>query len=59
MQNSLIISNTKQGQSADNHHKTFEMLYDTYAPKAFGFIVRHTKDKQKAEEYLTNVFLKV
>jgi len=58
MQNSKTVSNTMPGQT-DNHHKTFELLYDTYAPKAFGFIVRHTKDKKKAEEYLTNVFLKV
>ena len=59
MRNSLTTSNIKPGQSTDNHHKTFELLYDKFAPKAFGFIVRHTKDKQKAEEYLTNVFLKV
>ncbi len=59
MRNSLTISNTKPEQSTDNHRKTFELLYDTYALKAFGFIVRHTNDKQKAEEYLTNVFLKV
>ncbi len=59
MPNFQTITNTKPGQSTDNHHKNFELLYDKYAPKAFGFIVRHTKDKQKAEEYLTDVFLKV
>ncbi len=43
----------------EHEYHTFELLYDTYAPKAFGFIVSRTNNKEKAEEYLTSVFLKV
>ena len=43
----------------DNYRTHFEWLYDNYAPKAFGFITKHTDTKEQAEEYMMNVFLKV
>lgn len=42
-----------------DHLATFEKLYDNYAPKAYGFIINHTKSKDQAEKYMMNVFLKV
>ena len=42
-----------------NDRNNFEWLYDKFAPKAYGFITRQTDSKEQAEEYLTNVFLKV
>jgi hypothetical protein len=42
-----------------NSYKTFELLYDKYAPKALGFITRYTNTKEQAEELLVNVFLEV
>jgi len=38
---------------------TFERLYDSYAPQAFGFITTFADTKEQAEEYMTTVFLKV
>ena len=43
----------------DNDRTNFECLYDKYAPKAFGFITKHTDTKEQAEEYMMSVFLKV
>ncbi len=40
-------------------YTNFEALYDEYSSKAFGFIVKHTDTKHKAEELLSNVFLKI
>jgi DNA-directed RNA polymerase specialized sigma24 family protein len=48
-----------QVNTKDQQYQTFELLYDAYAPKAFGFIISRTNNKQMAEEYLTSVFLKV
>ncbi len=43
----------------DNDRTNFEWLYDTYSPKVFGFVTKHSDTKEQAEEYLMNVFLKV
>ncbi len=40
-------------------YKAFELLYDKYAPKALGFIAQYTNSKEKAEEFLVIVFLRV
>lgn len=42
-----------------NNFKTFESIYDQYAPKVFGFITRYTNTKHQAEELLANIFLEV
>ncbi|MGI8583723.1 MAG: RNA polymerase sigma factor [Chitinophagaceae bacterium] len=46
-------------ENAIHDYEAFELLYDKYAPKAYGFIVKHTNSKEQAEEFLTKVFLKV
>ncbi len=46
-------------ENAIYDYEAFELLYDKYAPKVFGFIVKHTNSKEQAEEFLTKVFLKV
>ncbi|MEO7294349.1 MAG: hypothetical protein ABIW34_14670 [Ginsengibacter sp.] len=38
---------------------TFELLYDKYAPRAFGFITGYTDTKEQAEKFMTDVFLNV
>jgi len=40
-------------------YKAFELLYDKYAPKALGFISQYINSKEKAEEFLIIVFLRV
>ncbi len=52
-----LISVQKNGTSNDKY-KAFELLYDKYSPKMFGFILQHTT-KKKAEEFLINIFLKI
>lgn len=54
-----IVSNHKENQSGHQDRTNFEWIYDTYAPKAFGFITKHTNTKEEAEEMMMNVFLKV
>lgn len=39
--------------------KAFELLYDDYAPKAYGFITKYTDNKEQAEKIMMKVFLKV
>ncbi len=53
------VSSHNEKQNAQNDRTYFEWLYDTHAPKAFGFITKHTNTKEQAEEYMMNVFLKV
>ncbi len=48
-----------ESKNAIDDYEAFELFYDKYAPKVFGFIVKHTNSKEQAEEFLTNVFLKV
>lgn len=37
----------------------FEYLYDTYAPKLYGFIKTYTRTKEEADQYMEKVFLQV
>lgn len=46
------------GQNINDPYESFEVLYDKYAPKAFGFITKYTHTKEEAEEFLKHVFLK-
>lgn len=46
-------------QPTASDYRNFEVLYDEYSPKAFGFIVKHTDTKHEAEELLSNVYLKI
>jgi len=46
-------------QSEDHDRIHFELLYDKYAPKVFGFIIELTKTKEQAEELLINIFLRI
>lgn len=45
-------------QIANNDYKSFELLYDKYAPKAYGFITQYADTKEEADEFLKNVFLR-
>lgn len=54
-----VVSNHNEKQNTGHDHTNFVRLYDTYAPKAFGFITNHTTTKEQAEEFLMAVFLKV
>lgn len=49
----------EQTQNSKTDKNKFIVLYDMYAPKIFGFIVKHTNTKSIAEDYLIKVFLKV
>ncbi len=42
-----------------NNFKLFDMVFETHAPKALGFIMQHTNNKKEAEEYLGLVFFRV
>lgn len=55
MQTLKSVSNYTK--NTDRTH--FEWLYDTHAPKALGFITKHTDTKEQAEEFMMIVFLKV
>ena len=37
----------------------FEYLYNTFAPKLLGFIMKYTETKLQAEEFLINVYHQV
>lgn len=50
-----VVSNYNENTDRTN----FEWLYDTHAPKALGFITKHTDTKEQAEEFMMIVFLKV
>ncbi|MDQ6757276.1 MAG: hypothetical protein M3004_10110 [Bacteroidota bacterium] len=54
-----VVFNHSEIHQPDSDRINFEYLYDTYAPKAFGFITKLTGTKEQAEEYMVNVFLKV
>ena len=54
----IISTQIIQDQSPAYDYKVFESLYDTYAPKAFGFIAQYTDTKEEAEVFLKDVFLK-
>lgn len=54
-----IVANNTENRDGQQDRTHFEWLYDTYAPKAFGFITKHTKTKEEAEDMMMHVFLKV
>ncbi len=49
---------SKHNQNTNYNHEAFELLYDKYAPKAFGFIKQYTNNKEEAEGFLIDVFLR-
>ena len=55
----FISANTNENHFSNEQYKAFELLYDTYAPKALGFIARQTDSLEQAEQLLADVFLKV
>ena len=54
-----VVSNNNENQNANHDLTNFERLYDMYAPKALGFISKHTNSKEEAEEFMTKIFLRV
>ncbi len=58
MQKLRISTTDNKEQNAYHDYENFELLYDKYAPKAFGFITQYADTKEEAEEFLKNVFLK-
>ncbi len=54
-----VISKNNMEHNFVIDRTNFERLYDNYAPKAYGFITRHSDTKEQAEEFMVTVFLKV
>ena len=56
--NSVALS-IENAANPNCRYQVFEMLYDKYSPKVFGFISQYADSKQEAEEYLVQVFLRL
>ncbi len=53
----MVVAFDQAEQNTD--FDRFELLYDTYAPKIFGFILKYADTKDIAQDYLSRVFLKI
>ncbi len=58
-QKSRLLPNSKSTNDEWTRYQKFEILYDKHAPKAYGFIMKYVNSKEKAEEVLINVFVKI
>lgn len=56
---SNIVSSGTWKDLSVNNLKIYNMVFETHAPKALGFIMQYTNNKKEAEEYLKLVFLRV
>lgn len=57
METDIIRSYIKELQK--NSHKAFNVIYDMYADKLYGFVLAHTKSQQIAEDIVQETFLKL
>ena len=48
-----------QKQGSNDYHREFEILFDKYSSKAFGFIIKNADTPEEAKEYLIKVFLRI
>ena len=57
MENDIIKSYIKELQNGS--HKAFNVIYDMYADKLYGFLLAHTKSPQISEDIVQETFLKL
>ena len=57
MENDIIKSYIKELQNGS--HKAFNVIYDMYADKLYGFLLAHTKSPQISDDIVQETFLKL
>jgi len=57
METDIIKSYIKELQKGS--HKAFNVIYDMYADKLYGFLLAHTKSRQMSEDIVQDTFLKL
>lgn len=57
MESDIIKSYLKELQKGS--HKAFNVIYDQYADKLYGFVLAHTKSKQLSKDIVQDTFLKL
>ena len=51
------IKNKNDESFYEKYYCSFEILYDKYSPKIYGYLIKNTNSKQQADELLVNIFL--
>ncbi len=54
-----LFAVNKDEQISNSDLKFFELLYDTFSAKIFGFLVNQNDSKTKADELLSDIFFKI